>query len=339
MAAKKSKKDSMQSIRNLNRDLGAGVFERVYLFYGSEPYLYTQCRDNVKKALIAEGDTMNFARFDGENIDEKALMDLADTMPFFSEHRLIAVDDSGFFSSSHEALAEYLSHIPETTSLVFTESKVDSRTKTFKAAAKAGLALELDIPKSRDLVTWLAVMAKRDGKKVSQSTLEHFLSITEQDMFSMKNEMTKVLDYVGERDFISREDVDAVCTVSPQDRIFSMIDALAQKDVKGALKLYNDLVALRTPPMVIIFNINRLFARLYQIKDLIVKGYPVDTISGMTGISSFKVRKDAGLSARFDLAQLRAAIEKGAWYEEAVKTGRMTDTLAAELMITSCGGI
>ena len=34
MAAKKSKKDSMQSIRNLNRDLGAGVFERVYLFYG-----------------------------------------------------------------------------------------------------------------------------------------------------------------------------------------------------------------------------------------------------------------------------------------------------------------
>ena len=76
MAAKKSKKDSMQSIRNLNRDLGAGVFERVYLFYGSEPYLYTQCRDNVKKALIAEGDTMNFARFDGENIDEKALREL-----------------------------------------------------------------------------------------------------------------------------------------------------------------------------------------------------------------------------------------------------------------------
>ena len=65
---------------------------------------------------------MNLASFEGKGIDEKEIMALADTMPFFSDYRLIIIENSGFFTSSHDELAEYIKHIPETTCIVFVEA-------------------------------------------------------------------------------------------------------------------------------------------------------------------------------------------------------------------------
>ena len=58
---------------------------------------------------------MNFNYFEGKNIDLDQLMNLADTMPFFAEKRLIMVEDSGLFKSGGaEKLTEYLPQMPDT---------------------------------------------------------------------------------------------------------------------------------------------------------------------------------------------------------------------------------
>ena len=121
-------------MKTLNEHLKTKTFKNVYLLYGDEAYLRNQYRDKLKKAMINEGDTMNFSCFEGKGIDEKELTAMADTVPFFSDYRLIIVENSGFFKTSgHETLAEYMKHIPETTCIVFVESEVDKRSKLFKA--------------------------------------------------------------------------------------------------------------------------------------------------------------------------------------------------------------
>jgi len=327
------KKDAAAQMQVLARELKEGSFRSIYLFYGEESYLCRQCRDNVKAALIAGGDTMNYSHFDGENVDEKALMDLADTLPFFSEHRLIVVEDSGFFSSSHDELAAYIAGMPDTACLVFVEKKADSRTKMYKAAAAKGLVLELSVPKEQDLASWLTHMIRQDGKRAERGALEYFIGLTPMDMTSMKNEMRKLLDYTGDREIITREDIDAVCCVNAENRIFDMVDAIAEKNEKKALELYNDLVTLREPPMRILFNINSQFSRLYQIKDLAVRGYPGRTIAEMTGIREFIVKKNLRLCEKFDSDALRRAVEDATELEESVKRGKLKDSMAVEMMI------
>ena len=119
-------------MKTLNEHLKTKTFKNVYLLYGDEAYLRNQYRDKLKKAMINEGDTMNFSCFEGKGIDEKELTAMADTVPFFSDYRLIIVENSGFFKTSgHETLAEYMKHIPETTCIVFVESEVDKRSKLF----------------------------------------------------------------------------------------------------------------------------------------------------------------------------------------------------------------
>lgn len=317
----------------LNEHLKKKTFKNVYLLYGDEAYLRIQYRDRLKNALISEGDTMNLASFEGKGINEKEIMALADTMPFFSDYRLIIIENSGFFTSSHDELAEYIKHIPETTCIVFVESDVDKRNKLFKAVSSAGYAACLTIPGDKQLILWLAGMVKKENKLIQEQTLQYFLQLVEHDMNCMRQEMEKLLCYVGDRQVIERDDVDAVCSVFVENKVFDMIRAISEKNQRQALKLYDDLVTLKEAPMRILYLLIKQFNTLYEIRDLAVKGYPAGAIAEKTGIRDFIVKKNISMGRNFELPALRRAVEDGTELEEAVKTGRITDRLAVEWMI------
>ena len=95
----------------LNEHIKNNTFKQVYLIYGEETYLVYQYRDRLKQAIIGD-DTMNYSCYEGAKIDIKELLTTADTLPFFAERRLIVVQDSGFFKSSTEGLAEYIRSMP-----------------------------------------------------------------------------------------------------------------------------------------------------------------------------------------------------------------------------------
>ena len=72
---------------------------------------------------------MNRTVYEGRDISEGEVIDLAETMPLFSEHRLILLKDTGFFKSSPELLPDYLKNVPDYLTLVFSESEVDKRSR------------------------------------------------------------------------------------------------------------------------------------------------------------------------------------------------------------------
>ena len=66
-------------MKKLNEDFKSGKFEQVYLLYGEEGYLKKQYKKRFIKAMIPEGDTMNYAHYEGKNIPVKEVIDLAET--------------------------------------------------------------------------------------------------------------------------------------------------------------------------------------------------------------------------------------------------------------------
>lgn len=113
-------------MKSLNEDLKTGEFKQIYLLYGEEVYLKKQYKDRLSKAIVNEGDTMNYSYYEGKGIHPEELIDLAETMPFFSERRLIVVENSGFFKNATPELADYLKELPETSYFLFVEEEVES---------------------------------------------------------------------------------------------------------------------------------------------------------------------------------------------------------------------
>ena len=51
-------------MKTIDEHIKTGQFQNAYLLFGDEDYLKKQYRDNLIKALLPEGDTMNFAKFE-----------------------------------------------------------------------------------------------------------------------------------------------------------------------------------------------------------------------------------------------------------------------------------
>ncbi len=310
-----------------------GQLKNVYLLYGTEDYLKRQYRDKLKHALVEPDDTMNFSAYEGKDINPKELIDLSETLPFFKEKRMILVENSGFFKNSCDDLAEYMSQVPESTCFVFVEEEVDKRSKLFKAASRAGSAVEFETPKEDMLIRWILGRIQREGKKITQSVMQLFLSKTGSDMENIDKELEKLICYTLDKTEISAADVEAICTGQTENKIFEMIDAISAKNQKKALDLYYDLLALKEAPMRILFLIARQFQNLLLIKSMSAKGYPAVSIAKTAGMPSFAVQKNLRQAGAFKINQLKEAIEDCGQAEEDVKTGRMADQLAVELLI------
>ena len=320
-------------MKTIDNDIKMGQLKNVYLLYGTEDYLKRQYRDKLKHALVEPDDTMNFSAYEGKDINPKELIDLSETLPFFKEKRMILVENSGFFKNSCDDLAEYMSQVPESTCFVFVEEEVDKRSKLFKAASRAGSAVEFETPKEDMLVRWILGRIQREGKKITQSVMQLFLSKTGSDMENIDKELEKLICYTLDKTEISAADVEAICTGQTENKIFEMIDAISAKNQKKALDLYYDLLALKEAPMRILFLIARQFHNLLLIKSMSAKGYPAVSIAKTAGMPSFAVQKNLRQAGAFKINQLKEAIEDCGQAEEDVKTGRMADQLAVELLI------
>ena len=162
-------------MKSVVEDIKKGSFKPVYLFYGEEAYLKQQYKNRLKNAVLPEGDTINLSIYSGKGIDVKEMIAQADTMPFFAEHRLLLIEDSGFFKNANQQLAEYIPSIPEETIMLFVESEVDKRGKLYKAVSKKGSVVEFTAQNEQTLTRWILGILKTEGKMITSGAMKQFL--------------------------------------------------------------------------------------------------------------------------------------------------------------------
>lgn len=316
----------------LNQDIKEKEFKRMYLLFGDEPYLIGNYKKRLREA-IAGDDTMNYNYFEGKNPDVREIISLADTMPFFADRRLILIDGSGFFKSAQDELAAYLPNMPDTTCMVFCENEVDKRNKLYKKVKDLGYAAELKKQDSDQLMRWAAGILGKDGKKITRQVMEYFLERTGDDMENIRTEIEKLICYTMGRDVITKEDVEAVGTVHVTNRIFEMVTAIVAGNTKKAMDLYEDLLTLKEPPMRILFLIARQFNQLLQVKELLTTGNGKGEIASKLKVPPFAAGKLIAQAKAFSREQILSYVQLCVESEEAVKTGRLSDRLAVELLI------
>lgn len=320
-------------MKTIDNDIKAGDLKHAYLLYGEEQYLIRQYRDKIVKAAVPEGDTMNFTAFSGDGINPKEIIDLAETLPFFADSRLILIEDSGFFKKSPEELAEYFAEVPETTRFLFVEKEVDKRSKLYKALTKMGNAVEFKQQTDEILSRWVGGRIKKEGKNITRDAYNLFIQKTGTDMENIDKELEKLICYCLDKEIIEPADVEAVTTEQISNKIFEMVDAISTHQQKKALELYYDLLALKEPPMRILFLITRQFQILLTVKVMTNKGFGNKDIASKAGCPEWAVKKYQSQARSYSVEQLKGALEQGGSYEEAVKTGKMNDQMAVELFL------
>ena len=318
----------------ITKDIQNHQFKPVYLLSGEETYLTRQFCDRLA-AAIAGDDSMNVNRFQERNPDIKEIISLADTMPFFAESRLIVIENSGFFKRDSSELADYLPQMPESTHIIFREEEIDKRNRLFKKVKELGYFAEMKRQTEAELERWVLTILKKEQINLTRSTMTYLLETIGTDMNVIRNELDKLIAYLGDRKVLEPVDIDTICSRQISGQIFEMIDAMSSKNRQKAFHLYYDLIALKEPPMRILFLITRQYLQLYQIKEMQQRGLSGQALASAAGLSSYVVRKVASRASGFRIEELKHCIEECALMDEQIKTGQIRDSIAVEVLITA----
>ena len=149
----------------------------------------------------------------------------------------------------------------------------------------------------------------------------------------LRTELEKLISYTMGQEIVAREDIEAVTTVQVTNKIFDMVAAIVAGKTKIAMDRYEDLLTLKEPPMRILFLIARQFNQILLVKEMMASGNDKSAIASKLKIPPFAAAKLMPQARNFTKEQLAGCVEACVETEEAVKTGRLGDRLAVELLI------
>lgn len=323
-------------MQTLNQDIKEKNFRKVYLIFGEEAFLRNYYKNHLREAITG-GDSMNYNYYEGKGISTNEIISLSDTMPFFADRRLILLEDTGWFKGGQgaEEMSSYVEQIPDTSCLLFVEAEVDKRSKLYKAVKKYGYAAEMGRQDPAWLGRWAAGILAKNGKKITGRTMELFLSKTGEDMEQIGCELEKLISYTLGREVITDSDVEAICITQATGKIFEMVSAISGRQTKRAMELYEDLLTLKEPPMRILFLIARQFNQILQVKELMAGGMEKGAIASRLKLQPFVVGKIMAQAKAFTKPQILSYVNLCVDAEESVKTGKLQDRLAVELLIAN----
>lgn len=323
-------------MKKIEEDIKNEKFASSYLIYGNEAYLKRFYTDKLLNAAGEKTDSMNTSIYNGKEFDPKALVDLAYTVPFFANRRVILVKGSGYFkSAAPDELVEYVKAPSEDTVIIFEEDEIDKKTRLYKAVKEKGYVTEINTPDERTLIRWMKSYFKTEGKEISETDAVFMLERIGPYMDLLRKESEKIVSYVGDKDIISKSDIEQITNKTLNSQIFDMTDAIANGNLGKAMSTYSDLIAMKEAPLYILFMITKMFRQLYEVKTFSGTG-----MESALGIHPYVAKKYAGLSRNFSADELRDATEFGAALETDVKSGKLNEKLSVELFIVKmCRGV
>ncbi len=321
-------------MKQLEADIKNGNFKNIYVFHGTQDYLKKRYTDALTGIFVPAGDTMNRAAYYGKKIDLKEVIALCDTMPFLSERRVIVLENTGLFSSSCEELAEYIPNIPDTSVMIFSEEKIDSRLKQTKAAKAKGSVVEFTDLSEADLRKWVLQRLSKEHRQITSNALDMFIERCGSDLWQVSGELEKVISYTFGKDGIRKEDVDAVIGAPAEDRIFYMISAIFDNDTKTALRYYSDLLALRTEPLNILGLIREQFRLILHAQEMSRENVSLKDMAEVMKLRDTRVKMALPVAKKSSKIRLTEGIRACADTEERIKSGLLDQRIGVETLIT-----
>ncbi|MFQ5855807.1 MAG: DNA polymerase III subunit delta [Anaerolineae bacterium] len=319
-----------------------------YIFHGEDEFTRSEAVTELKAKL---GDPamadINTTVLDGRSLSLSELIHVCDAIPFMGARRLVIVENllqrfdprKGGRSEADQklvdALREYLPQVPETTRLVFVESKsLHGNNPLLRQAQRDphGYVREFEVPRRGAVSGWIARRVEEKGGRIESGAVMVLSAYGEDDLRLLDQEIEKLLIYADDRP-ITEADVRRLVPAAVESDIFAMVDALGQRDHRQAVTRLHELLEAGEPPMYLLFMITRQFRILTQVKELAGQGLYQAAIQSRLGLHPFVVRKAVAQARNFSLGQLNAIYRKILETDEAIKTGRLEPELALDILV------
>lgn len=309
--------------------------DNFYVFYGTDKAgIAYEC-----KKLIEKCEEKDIIKYDMNTTSLIDVIDDAQTIGMFSSRKIIILEDSYFLTASKkiddlEKLEEYLNHYNKDNILIFQvySEKIDTRKKINKLLAKHKI-IEVKKKETTDLKKIVEEKLKRNNYKMED--INYFLNYVGTILPNIDNELDKLMMYKIEEKIIKKEDIDKVCILTNEEEIFSLTDAIVEKDTLKSLNLLETFLNKSYDEMQIIMLLASQFRFFLSVKRLMNKNKNENEIAKTLEVNPYRVKFTVRKLYTYTEKMIIEYIQKLAKMDHDIKLGLMDKKLAVELFIAT----
>lgn len=312
----------------------------IYLVDGDERLLVDEAVAEIKAASLPEtARDFNFDLFSGKEATADRIVEAAQMFPAFAKRRLVMVTHADKLASDEaDQVLRYAADPSPTTVLLLVATKFDARTKVYKALKKAGVALRYGHPKPREMTEIIKRRAARVGTKIDMRGIRALIDAVGADASAAYQALELLALYVGPdtKRTISADDVAAVVSVTKEESIFKLVDAIGRRDQRSVLLgLHSMLSSTHEHPLRILAMIARHYRNLLRARVGIEQGLSRGEIQSMIGIPPFLMNNLLEQARGQPLRELATGLTHIQTSDGALKGGSLADSRAIERLALS----
>lgn len=355
----------------IEKDLKAGTISGLVLLCGQEEYLIQHYANVlVDRFVDSASRQLDLVILRDKDITAEAIQTNAETFSLLSERRVIWLQDlinsRGKLPKHLEQkrtgmddLTTYFPEIPEgVLVLITTEKPVTTgdynkqsdgkKLKKLQTAVKkaGGSVYDFTALDQNQLRGFVSKRFMNAGKTCTPGVLRRILRDTgygskyaDYDLYTLENDLKKIIAHSGSRQCVTEEDLEGTLTISPENNVFRMLDAISQGRKDQALLYLNTLLEDGDSEFGILMNIVKQVEMMLSAREMLDEGKSgaqiISWLKKEERTQEFRAKNVVGAASRMQTGRLRSMLAAAYRVEEHIKDGLMDPRLALEFFIAS----
>ena len=347
---------SFRNIQLLERDVKMSYIETkrnilkekiapVYLFIGEERFLVDDLIHSIVAKTLTEDELdFNLSTYELKETPVDVAVEDAQTLPFLGSKRVVIAKDAYFLTAQKDdskidhnlkLLETYLQNPVQETVFILTApyEKLDERKKLVKLLRKETEVVDTKEFDEKMLNEWLNEQAMSHSIELTSGGKEKLIQLLGGNLLMLVNEIEKLSLYVGEHGTIDETVVDQLVAKTVEQDVFMLIDHIVHKRIEKALEIYFDLMRQKEDPIKLVALLARQVRIIYQVKELLKRGYSQQQIAGQIKVHPYAVKLAGQQGKAFQEATLFRLLERLAETDFNIKSGQVDKHLAIELLL------
>ena len=289
----------------------------------------------IKEILKNLNKKCDIITYDMEECNISSAIQELDTYGFWQEEKIVHAKNANFLGIKKcdidhniESLSKYLKN-PNPNNIFFISCiKADSKKNIVKLIRETCNIVSIIYDPQKYI--------KEKCKKydISQDTINYLLEITNNDVNFLEQELDKLKNLCFDSKKINKEDIDLVCIKNIDTNIFSLIDAIINKDKKKSLIIYNEMINYGEETIRILISLANQIRLIYQVK--VLQNYSNDEIARILKLKNprqvlairYKINK-------YTEGDLLKYLYQLSIIDEQIKMGKAIDTIVFPTFIAS----
>jgi DNA polymerase-3 subunit delta len=263
-------------------------------------------------------------------------------MPFLASRRMVVVTSPQARlnnPASQDKFKALLDQLPATAALVLVEYRSlpenDWLMSWARGAGTRAFVRHYPLLKEGDLAQWLQGQARQSGGQMTPAAAWLLARMVGPDTRLAYQELQKLLAYVNYSRSVEAEDVETLSIPVFHEKIFALVDALAEQNSKKAPGLLRRFLE-EEDPQYVLSMIVRQFRLLLMAREVLDEGGNEREVYSRLKLKHPRQAESISAQARrFSIETLEGVLRSLLEIDEAIKSGRIEVEVALESMAAS----